>query len=66
MLHHEIFYISGLALSQTSCKSVGSLTYASILSGFRTVKTDEDMIQRDTHERTITISGAADETEIDP
>ncbi|KAA0720715.1 Desmin [Triplophysa tibetana] len=32
----------------------------------RTVKTDEDMIQRDTHERTITISGAADETEIDP
>ncbi|KAM9468067.1 desmin-like isoform 2-T2 [Clarias gariepinus] len=29
----------------------------------RTVKTDEDVIQRDTQERTITISGAADETE---
>ncbi|XP_057179491.1 notochord granular surface [Triplophysa rosa] len=29
----------------------------------RTVKTDEDMIQRDTHERTITISGAADEND---
>ncbi|XP_060745183.1 alpha-internexin-like [Tachysurus vachellii] len=30
---------------------------------FRTVKTDEDLIQKDTQERTITISGAADETE---
>ncbi|XP_056312056.1 notochord granular surface [Danio aesculapii] len=29
----------------------------------RTVKTDEDMIQRDTEERTITITGAADEDE---
>ncbi|XP_060759572.1 notochord granular surface [Neoarius graeffei] len=29
----------------------------------RTVKTDEDSIQRDTQERTITISGAADDTE---
>ncbi|KAK3545063.1 hypothetical protein QTP86_033254 [Hemibagrus guttatus] len=29
----------------------------------RTVKTDEDVIQKDTQERTITISGAADETE---
>ncbi|TRY90853.1 hypothetical protein DNTS_020877 [Danionella cerebrum] len=29
----------------------------------RTVKTDEDMFQRDTEERTITISGAADEDE---
>ncbi|XP_056089421.1 notochord granular surface isoform X1 [Rhinichthys klamathensis goyatoka] len=29
----------------------------------RTVKTDEDMIQRDTQERTITISGAADEND---
>lgn len=30
---------------------------------FRTVKTDEDVIQKDTQERTITITGAADETE---
>ncbi|XP_051547164.1 desmin-like [Myxocyprinus asiaticus] len=29
----------------------------------RTVKTEEDMIQRDTQERTITISGAADEND---
>ncbi|TSZ83230.1 Desmin [Bagarius yarrelli] len=29
----------------------------------RTVKTDEDIVQKDTQERTITISGAADETE---
>lgn len=33
------------------------------LFGCRTVKTDEDTIQRDTEERTITISGAADEND---